>query len=110
MLIINNFIDCSEESKKSLYVAVSRSSTTAQAQKQIQSLSTALLFVQLLTLRKRYNCQCRRKDVQTDRQADSEWTVPPITGLSLLTSPPTSEHRTLRTQISSHVSSGKEKN
>jgi hypothetical protein len=80
MLIINNFIDCGEESKNSLLVAVSRSSTTAQAQKQIQSLSAGLLFVQLLTRRKRYKYQCRRKDGQTDRlkdrqtdiQADSE--------------------------------------
>jgi len=76
MLIISNFIDCSEESKNVLSGAVSRSSTTAQAQKQIHCLLSALLCVQLLTRRKRYKCQRRRKDGRTDglkdRQADSE--------------------------------------
>jgi len=66
MLIINNFIECSEESKNSLFVTVLRSSTTAQAQKQIHSLSTGLLFVQLLTRRSGTNANVgARTDKQT---------------------------------------------
>jgi hypothetical protein len=49
MLIINNIIDCSEESKTNLFVAVSRSSTTVQGQTQIHTVPVDSAFVCAVT-------------------------------------------------------------
>jgi hypothetical protein len=72
MLIINNFIDCSEESKNSLSVAVSRSSTTAQPLKQILVHSVDSAFVCAVANSKKAVQVSMQAQGRTDRLKDRE--------------------------------------